>query len=682
MRLTPERGPGTLRQVSFPADPVVSSDPGGWSAGGPEAMERRGIERWLGLLLLLGIYLSLRGYRSLEGDQAYRLPLLIHRQDPSVFEADPFVRAFDAFNPHRGSIALLDFLARPLGLSAALFGVFVATFLGTGRAVARMGSSVWGDSRPGAGWVAVGLFLAARAGNIGTNHLFEPMVLDRLVALAMGWQAIADAIERASVDRWKSSVWIAMAAVVHPAVGLQLAMTLAASWVVWGILSSDKGPGIRGALVVVASLGAAVVPGLAINLWQRSTLQGELPDGLFWMLSVELQGPQHMLPHLWRMPQWLAWFSYAILAVFSFDRGAGRESTGARTRLASMMVVLGVGLLVAWYAIEVVHGLRATVFQPFRMSTVARGLALVLVAGRLVRLWNEGTLGRIRASALAAGFLGDWLLVVVTLAELSVSAALAIGGRKVLPAVVYAGMMGLAIHFLGHHDTEYGHRLLIVALIVGGLAARRWDGVPTATDPRRAARRWRVALAVAWAVPLAAILAGMIPLDHPSARLEMVQGLIERCRFSAVPRDDFERLALWCRQNTPPSARFIGPPGPKTFRLWSHRSLAFNRAGSPYHGAGLADWFARFQDHVGLRGSPEAFIQAYREHRHEVEARYEAMSDEARAGLAARQGAEYLVAGAPRKARLANEGPIELLHVEGRYAVYRVRSEAIVHRQP
>ncbi len=644
-------------------------------------MERRGVERWLGLLLLLGIYLSLRGYRSLEGDQAYRLPLLIHRQDPSVFETDPFVRSFDAFNPHRGSIALLDLLSRPFGISVALFAVFVATFLGTSRAVARMGSAASAECRPGVGWVAVGLFLVARAGNIGTNHLFEPIVLDRLVALAMGWQAIADAIERPSVDRWKSSIWIAMAAVVHPAVGLQLAMTLAASWIAWGILSREEGPGIRGAMVVAASLGAAVVPGLAINLWQRSSLQGDLPDGLFWMLSVELQSPQHMLPHLWRMPQWLAWFSYLILAVLSFDRRAGHKSIDARTRLVIVMVVIGGGLLVAWYAIEVVHGLRATVFQPFRMSTVARGLALVLVAGRLVRLWDEGRLGRIRASALAVGFLGDWLLVVVTLAELAVSAAAAIGGRKVLPAVVYAGMIGLAIHFLGHHDTEYGHRLLIVALVVGGLAGMRWDRVQAMMDPSRGARRWRVALAMAWAVPLAAMVAGMIPLDHPSARLEIVRGLIERCRFAAVPRDDFERMALWCRQNTPPSARFIGPPGPKTFRLWSQRSLAFNRAGSPYHGAGLADWFARFQDHVGLRGSPEAFIRAYREHRHEVEARYEAMGDEARAGLAARQGADYLIAGAPRNDRPSKNGSIELLHVEGRYAVYRVRSEAIVHRQ-
>ena len=54
--------------------------------------------------VLLGLYLTLRGYHSFDGDQAYRLPLLLHRQDPQLFADDPFVRAFDAFNPHRGSL--------------------------------------------------------------------------------------------------------------------------------------------------------------------------------------------------------------------------------------------------------------------------------------------------------------------------------------------------------------------------------------------------------------------------------------------------------------------------------------------------------------------------------------------------------------------------------------------------
>src|SRR5215475_15555910 len=89
------------------------------------------LPRWLELFLVLGLYLTLRGYHSRDGDQAYRLPLLLHRQDPALFADDPFVRAFDAFNPHRGYLTLLDVASRPLGLSAGLVGLFAATFLVT-----------------------------------------------------------------------------------------------------------------------------------------------------------------------------------------------------------------------------------------------------------------------------------------------------------------------------------------------------------------------------------------------------------------------------------------------------------------------------------------------------------------------------------------------------------------------
>ena len=145
----------------------------------------------------------------------------------------------------------------------------------------------------------------------------------------------------------------------------------------------------------------------------------------------------------------------------------------------------------------------------------------------------------------------------------------------------------------------------------------------------------------------AGALPGLIPADHPVARSSLVRGLIARCRFAAAPIDDIERLAAWCREHTPDSARFIGPPGPKTFRLWSRRSLAFNRAGSPYHAAGLADWFARFQDHVDVHDSPEVFVQKYLSGRHELEARYDELSDEKCAELAVRQGADHVIA--PRR---------------------------------
>src|SRR4051812_29580987 len=88
----------------------------------------RPFPRWWALVVLLGLYVSFHGYHSRDNDQAYRLPLLLHRQDPNLYADDPFVRAFDAFNPHRGYLALLDTTSRPLGLSAALAALYAATF--------------------------------------------------------------------------------------------------------------------------------------------------------------------------------------------------------------------------------------------------------------------------------------------------------------------------------------------------------------------------------------------------------------------------------------------------------------------------------------------------------------------------------------------------------------------------
>ncbi len=110
--------------------------------------------RWLFYAVALGLYLTLRGYHSFDGDQAYRLPLLLHWRDPGLFADDPFVQAFDAFNPHRGSFIVLDVVTRPLGLALGLFVVFVATFGATCMGVNRVacGSSPGGAADCRARW--------------------------------------------------------------------------------------------------------------------------------------------------------------------------------------------------------------------------------------------------------------------------------------------------------------------------------------------------------------------------------------------------------------------------------------------------------------------------------------------------------------------------------------------------
>jgi hypothetical protein len=667
------------------------------------------LRSWLPAIVLLGTYLTVRGYHSFDGDQAYRLPLLLHRQDPGLYANDSFVRALDEFNPHRGSLALLDAVSRPFGLPAGLLLVFFLTFLATCWGVRRLARGAWPDLEPAVGWVAIGVVLSAKAGNIGTNHLFEAMVLDRLVAIALGWVAIAQTVTGPTTSRWRAWAAVALATIVHPSVGLQLAMVLGAGWMCWSLFGRSTFISFPAALGGLASLVAAVLPGLAINLPQRSTLMGDLPPDLFWLLSVELQNPQHMLPHLWRMPQWLAWSSYFALALFQVGflttenrrdppsgtarAGLPTDSIVVRRRLSMMLGIILIGLGVAWYAIEIRHMVGVTIFQPFRAGTVARGLALILISGRVVSLWQgESRLGRVRASVLAVGFLGDWLLVVASAAELAVSAIEIMqrtGVRRVIPRgarlFTYFGAIAYGLNFLAHHDTESGHVPLLVALGVGWLAGGvAWKRMVVANIHIPTKPRWAIAavLGAVWLMPMGALLASLIPAEHPAASHALVRGLVDRCRFYPVPLDDMERLAVWCRDHTPASARFIGPPGPKTFRLWSRRSLAFNRSGSPYHGAGLSDWFARFADHVDFRGTTQEFVRAYVTHRHEFEARYQAMTDSGRAALAIRQGADHVIAEESRPSLShidkGTAEPLELLHVEGRYAVYRVNPSAMV----
>jgi len=689
-----------------------------------EFCPRRKLPRWLVYFVVLGFYLTLRGYHSFDGDQAYRLPLLLHRQNPQLYADDPFVQAFDGFNPHRGALMVLDAVTRPLGLSAGLFVLFILTFGATCLGVDRLARGAWPEAGDNVGLLAVGLVLAAKAGNIGTNHLFEAMVLDRLIAFALGWLALAQVVTDPLRRRWWAPGAICLATLIHPSVGLQLAMLLCGCWVTWSLLGRWTGIPFQTAMRGMAGLVAAVVPGLAVNFDTGSSLVSDMPADVFWLLSVELQSPQHMLPHLWRMPQWLAWSSYLALAGLACASGnwlqpAGRDHGSkdehsplpwppARSRLIIALALILAGLAAAWFFIEIRHQVRVTVFQPFRMATVARGIALLLVAGRLMALWRRGTwLGRMRAILMAVGFIGDWLLVVVTLSELAVSIALAIRTRipwfkswNFVDGGVLLVMLALGLNFLGHHDTEYGHIPLLSALGVGSLVAilghrGRSDSVSRFLRMDWTALRLGGALALAWLVPLAALLAAAIPWNHPWSRHSLVTSLLNRCRFIEVPVDDVERLALWCHENTPARARFIGPPGPKTFRLWSLRNLAFNRAASPYHAAGLADWYARFQDHVDFHVAPAEFVRAYVRDRHRFEARYQAQSDAQRAALAVRQGASYVVAAAP--GTLAHEkdparrleptkdikglGPLELLHVEGRYAVYRITLDTLVQRQ-
>jgi hypothetical protein len=247
-------------------------------------------------------------------------------------------------------------------------------------------------------------------------------------------------------------------------------------------------------------------------------------------------------------------------------------------------------------AIELVHHPRITVFQPFRIATLVRGLALVLIAGRLVELWERGgRFARVRSVLIAVALTGDWMLVVVTLAEVGTALAETVGKSSRGPRLVFAGLLAYGLYFLSRHDTESGHWPIMLVL-VGGLAApvcRRISG-PRFRDP--SILRWATALS--WVVPALALCAGLIPPDDPVARGALVRGLVARCRFTAVPIDDIERLGAWCREHTPPAARFIGPPAS---RLPARRSMVGRESRRAIRSATLILPAKRLEQGTGTR---------------------------------------------------------------------------------
>lgn len=669
------------------------------------ARNTEGRARWVVYALLLGLYISIRGYHSHEGDQAYRLPLLIHQQDAATFADDPFVRAFDTFNPHRGYLWLLDHASRPFGVPPALAGIYVLTFAITCVGLDRLARAIWPDEGTAVGFVAIALVLLALAGNIGTNHLFEPILVERLIAFALGWNSFALLAAGRPGTSWKVPGLIGLAAWIHPSLGLQLALLIATSSVVWGLFPSRSGESLRSSLSLVCLLGLALVPSQLLVAEQSGALFRGLAPEHYRLIAAFIQSPQHMIPHLWRLPQWLAFACYPLLALLTilgwgverrawmraddegvrripFDDRGHRERdhvrdalcwTPARVRFATIVAVNLVALAISWAAIEVLNDVRVTIFQPFRLATVARGLALVVLAGRLVSAGRErSALAWSRIGMLAFGLTSDWMLVVATAVECTYAIAARFAPRLTL--AVMSAVLGGGIIILAWRDTRFGWMVLPAAAIVGG-------AVPIIAQRARIGwslgRLVRLA-ACAWVIPICAGSLPLIPAARHALGPERTIRLVNHCRVDERPVDDIERLAVWCRTNTPVFARFIGPPGPKTFRLWSRRSLAFNQAGSPYHAKGLFDWYLRYRDHIRFESSLTDFVHLFLHARLPLELRYDDMSAREHAALARRQGASYVIRPSPRADRpFEVDGPLELIHVEGKYAVYRLRPTVV-----
>ena len=256
------------------------------------------------------------------------------------------------------------------------------------------------------------------------------------------------------------------------------------------------------------------------------------------------------------------------------------------------------------------------------------------------------------------------------------------------PALVYLATIALGLNFLAHHDTESGHVPLLIAVGAGLGTIAQPDArgshrgcCPTWTPADRGGSRQRSASPGScrsrrcWRRRSHQIT--------PRRGSRSCERLVDRCRIAPMPLDDIERLALWCRDHTPHRRGSSGRPAP--------RPSGSGRDGTWRSIARAARIMARAWP-TGSLALRTTSISAAR--------RRSSFGPIGTTGMSSRRGTirsamsserpwpsgRGLSTSSPRRRKTASRqqiaGPLELLHVEGRYAAYRVIPSALVHRQP
>ncbi len=637
--------------------------------------------RWLRILIATGVILTLGGYESRVIDQCYRLPILEKRLDPSSFPMDQFVDSFTDFNPHQVYVELLAIGAKTVGLSLTLFLLHILTVAFCISAIWRIRKSLWPELPEWSDWVLVAMFALLKAGNLGTNHLWEDHLLDRQIGFTLGWLALAEFLSAGRRKTWTIPILIGAMAVIHPGLGvltstLWLGIFLIAFWL--GMVR------LNAFAQFSVSMIAAMIPWAVIYLPQASVMKQGVEKFEFWALATELQGPQHMRPIFWRESQWLSAGILVVMALVSVKLYRSKCNLESLKKIAIWSSLILFGLLLAVSLIEIFHVLDVALAQPFRLATPLRGVCLLALLPHLVRLIQQQTLiGMARALGLLFSMRSDWGFVVACAVELTMIAtdlcfkSRWIGNRQIR----FQWMFFLATGFYGifwlmKHDPSESESLLIGGYLTGlmiVLAARRlqlrfgWNAFNLRLNqtPGRASRL----VIYSWALPMIALICGFC---DPTGQFKVTQLISSIWRVAEIPISDSERMGVWARRNIPEDAMVLIPPRDKSFRYWSRRSVVCNVAGSPYQAKSLKEWALRLKKLAGESDlSLIEFVRQWPEKRVEFEMGFERLSADGWSALADEFQADTLMLPATEQGKRLEKMGWRQVHVAGKWSMWQ-----------
>lgn len=403
---------------------------------------RPGVAPWLGLALVLGLWLTARPYLGVRHDGVLYLGQALQHLYPGLLDRDVF---FAHGSQDRFTLfsEVLAFTQRALGLAGAQLVLLTACH------AAVLAIAAW-FVRPLAAarerWLALaslavmshfyggyGLFAFAES-FVTARTLAEPLALLALVLCLTGRRAYALAA-------------LLGAGLIHPLVALPVAtvgwcLLILRDWR-WAALALAAPM-----LLVLASLGVAPFDGLLTS-----------------MRGPWLEATQALSPHLylsrWRLSDWMVLgMDAAVLAAVARGALGPVLAVPARAVLMALALLLGV----SWLGADVLHNHLITALQLWRVQGLAHLLALLLLPALVWRLWSTNALDRLAAltvvlaaTAVNGTWESSWALALAAAGALvlrsrgvALSAALA---RAVLAAGVVAGL-GLSAALVARNLTD------------------------------------------------------------------------------------------------------------------------------------------------------------------------------------------------------------------------------------
>jgi hypothetical protein len=581
----------------------------------------------LALVLLAVASMEWKGYRFGGSNQSLQVPLLRHLMDPSLYARDPILQSFEGYASFFFHLlAPVARLVQPLEL---LYFVLYLTFHGLAlAAIFALGQRLF--ARPAPAVVACLLYLG-QVPSLGAELAYWPRLTHAHVATALllwalyfhlsGRTRLAFALCGATFN-------------VHALYSGYVFLMLAADHV----FRRRE----RGARQAGIDVGLFLLLALPTLLW----IAGRHDTGPidWWPEWLQIMR-ERSGPHTFPLSVPAAVFARYLLLLALFGVALAVTPPPERSPALAPFATAVALLCTAGFLLAEVFPVRRVIEAQLLRSTKWLTVFILLYVARLiVSSWGAGGLARGAAIAVFAGlFLQQpaWLVFGLALyLLLPIHALVPETGRLALPVLLTGGLalLAVAITEAASFPERLGLQQLVLALsgvfekpavvacLVGFMLLR---AASERSGPKAALLAWTSVLGA---------LAVALPMMYRDHRI-VVQG------------EPWNDVQLWVRDHTPRDAVLLTPPHREGFRVFSERAVVGEWKdgtqqffSSPF----TREWRRRMQD-LGGGTTPV----------------YDSFPPERLADLAARFGADYVVATA------ASALPFERLYANDEFAVYR-----------